>query len=151
MQNETTDPTGREQRSSLLLDAPIELVWQVWTNPEHIKHWWGPDGFTNTIQKMDVTNGGEWIFTMHGPDGNNYPNKTIFREVVTRKKLVHEHFDPNFIAIIDFERQGNQTALTWYKLYETKELFELVEIHYRSSEGFLQTMEKLKSYLKRLG
>ena len=65
---------------------PLELVWEVWTNPEHIKHWWGPDGFTNTITKMDVKNGGEGIFTMYEPDGNNYTNRTIFREVVKHKK-----------------------------------------------------------------
>src|SRR5687768_9601467 len=118
MQNEKTDPTGREQKSSLLLDAPLELVWQVWTNPQHIKHWWGPNGFTNTISKMEVQAGGEWLFTMHGPAGNDYPNKTIFREVIEYKKLVHEHFSPNFIAIIDFERQDDKTRLDWYKLYE---------------------------------
>ena len=51
MQNENNDTSGREQRTSLLLDAPVELVWEVWTKPEHIKHWWGPNGFTNTIEK----------------------------------------------------------------------------------------------------
>jgi len=82
MQNKTTDTSGREQRTSILLDAPVEVVWEVWTKPEHIKHWWGPNGFTNTIEKMQVEAGGEWIFIMHGPDGKNYPNRTIFRNVV---------------------------------------------------------------------
>ena len=148
MQNENTDPSGREQRTSLLLDAPVELVWEVWTKPGHIKYWWGPDGFTNTIEKMQVEAGGEWIFIMNGPDGTNYPNRTIFREVVQYKKLVHEHFDPNFIAIIEFEPQGNKTLLNWYKLYETKELFEMVENHYKTNEGFKQTVERLNSYLE---
>ena len=147
MQDENTDTTGREQRTSLLLDAPIELVWEVWTEPEHIKHWWGPDGFTNTIKKMEVKPGGQWIFTMHGPDGVSYPNRTIFTEVVPNKKLVHEHLDPNFIAIIEFERQGDQTLLNWYKLYETTQLFEMVEKHHKSTEGFKQTVAKLNNYL----
>lgn len=82
---------------------------------------------------------------MHGTDGNNYPNKIIFREVVLYEKIIHENFDPNFIAIIDFEYQGEKTVLNWYKLYETKELFELVEIHYKTSEGFKQTIEKLEN------
>ena len=110
-------------------------------------HWWGPNGFTNTIEKMQVYEGGEWIFIMHGPDGRNYPNKTIFREVVKHKKIVHEHFDPNFIAIIKFESQGDKTLLNWYKLYETKELFEMVEKHHQSHEGFKQTVAKLENYL----
>ena len=147
MQNENNDPTGREQKTSLVLDAPVALVWEVWTNPEHIKHWWGPKGFTNTIEKMNMEAGGEWIFIMHGPDGENYPNKIIFREVVKNKKLVHEHFNPNFIAIIEFESRENQTLLNWYKLYETRELYEVVELHHKTNEGLKQTVEKLKNYL----
>lgn len=150
MQNENTDTAGREQKTSLLLDAPVALVWEVWSNPEHIKHWWGPLGFTNTIEKMQVKTGGEWIFVMHGPDGNGYPNRIIFREVVKHKKLMHEHFEPNFIAIIEFEAQGDKTLLNWYKLYETKELFELVEIQYKSNEGFKQTADKLHAYLHQM-
>lgn len=150
MQNENTDPTGREQMSTLLLDAPTAIVWEVWTQPEHIRHWWGPNGFTSTIDIMDVQAGGEWLFTMHGPDGTAYPNKTLFREVVEHKKLIHEHFGPNFIATIQFESQGNTTLLSWYKLYETKELFDLVEIKYKASEGFAQTAERLQVYLSKI-
>jgi hypothetical protein len=71
-------------------------------------------------------------------------------EVVKHKKIVHEHFDPNFIAIIEFESQGDKTLLTWYKLYETKELFEMVEEHYKTKEGFIQTVEKLENYVFQL-
>src|SRR5688500_7574796 len=101
MQHENNDPSVREQRTSLLLHATIELVCDLLTKPERIQNWWGPEGFTNTIEKMHAEPGGEWIFVMHGPDGKSYPNKTIFREVVRHKKIVHEHFDPNFIAIIE--------------------------------------------------
>jgi uncharacterized protein YndB with AHSA1/START domain len=146
---ENSDPKGREQKTIILLDAPVEKVWRIWTEPGEIQHWWGPDGFTNLIDKMEVVNGGEWIFDMVGPDGTRYPNRTIFRSVVPFKKIVHEHFAPNFIADITFESAGEQTKLTWYKLYETKELFEMVEKHYRASEGFEQTIQKMKEYLKR--
>lgn len=147
MQNESTDPSGREQRTSVLLEAPIEKVWSAFTKPAQIKHWWGPNGFTNTIEKMEVKAGGEWRFVMHGPDGTDYPNKTIFREVVAHQKLVHEHFEPNFIACIEFEPREDKTLLNWNKLYETKELFELVEMQHKSSEGFKQTIEKLQHFL----
>jgi uncharacterized protein YndB with AHSA1/START domain len=60
-QNSTAD---RELLISRLLDAPIKLVWEVWTNPDHIKNWWGPNGFTNTIHLMDVKVGGEWDLAM---------------------------------------------------------------------------------------
>ncbi len=150
MKNENNDTSEREQMTSVILHAPIETVWKVWTTPGHIKHWWGPNGYTNTIKKMEVKNGGEWVFVMHGPNQHDYPNRTIFREVIKHKKIVHEHFDPNFIAIIEFENQCEKTLLNWYKLYETKELFEMVEIHYKANEGFKQTIEKLKSYLIKL-
>jgi len=147
MKNENTDPAGREQDTTLWLDAPIDLVWKVWTHPDHIKHWWGPDGFTSDIDKMDVRTGGEWNFVMIAPDGTRFPNKTIFRQVLQNRKLVHEHFELNFIATIEFEDHGDRTNIRWYKLYETKELFELVEIHYKSSEGLNQTIKRLKEYL----
>ena len=66
---------------------------------------------------------------------------SIFREVVKHKKIVHEHFDPHF------ENRGDKTLLNWYKLYETKELFEMVEKHHKTKEGFKQTGEKLNGYL----
>jgi uncharacterized protein YndB with AHSA1/START domain len=147
MQYGSKDTAGREQRTSLLLEAPLGRVWEVWTKPEHIRHWWGPNGFTNTIEKMEVEPGGEWLFTMHGPDGRAYPNRTIFREVVPYRKLVHEHVDPNFMAVIEFEARDDKTLLHWYKLYETEELFEKVEKEYRASEGFKQTVERLQAYL----
>ena len=53
-ENNTAD---RELRISRVLNAPIELVWEVWTDPEHLKQWWGPDGFTNTITKMEMRKG----------------------------------------------------------------------------------------------
>src|SRR5437762_5468671 len=71
MQTEKDNTADREINISRLLHAPIELVWEVWTNPEHIKNWWGPNGFTNTITKMEVEPGGEWDLVMHGPDGTD--------------------------------------------------------------------------------
>lgn len=73
---ENTDT--RELLIKRTLNAPIELVWEVWTKPEHIAQWWGPTGFTNTITKMDMVAGGEWVLTMHGPDGTDYPGKHFF-------------------------------------------------------------------------
>jgi uncharacterized protein YndB with AHSA1/START domain len=71
MENDKTSREGREPNMSRTLNAPIELVWEAWTNPEHIAKWWGPDGFTNTITTMDMVPGGEWNLVMHGPDGND--------------------------------------------------------------------------------
>ena len=69
MEKVKSDTANRQLRITKLLAAPVEQVWQVWTNPEHIANWWGPAGFTSTIQKMEVAAGGEWRLTMVGPDG----------------------------------------------------------------------------------
>src|SRR5882757_8916496 len=103
MESKKSNTADRELMLSRKLNAPIELVWEVWTKPEHIVNWWGPDGFTNTIHTMDVSPGGEWNLVMHGPDGTDYKNKSIFKEVIKYKKLVYEHFAPNFIATVEFE------------------------------------------------
>ena len=72
------DISDRSLSLTRILDAPRELVWQVWTDPQHVVNWWGPDGFTNTNQSMDVSPGGFWRFVMHGPDGTDYKNLIQF-------------------------------------------------------------------------
>ena len=140
----------REIIISRTLNAPVELVWEAWTNPEHIANWWGPNGFTNTITKMDLTPGGEWLLVMHGPDGTDYKNKSIFKEIVPHKKIVFEHIAPNFIAIIDFEEQGEKTHLNWHMLFETAEEFIRVVKTFKADEGLKQNIEKLSDYLTQL-
>ena len=76
MENNTTD---RELLLIRTLDFPIELVWEVWTKPEHLANWWGPNGFTNTIKTMDMVPGGQFELTMHGPDGTDYVNKSTYK------------------------------------------------------------------------
>ena len=78
MQLEKNSTKDRELLLTRVLNAPIELVWEVWTNPKHIAQWWGPNGFTNTITTMDMHPGGEWDLVMHGPDGTDYKNKSVF-------------------------------------------------------------------------
>ncbi len=92
----------RQIRIIRTVNAPVELVWEVWTKPEHIVHWWGPKGFTSTIQVMDFQVAGEWRLTMHGPDGTNYPNRSIFKEIISLEKIVFEHFNPNFRTTVLF-------------------------------------------------
>ena len=54
-------------RISRVFKAPVQLMWEAWTSPEHIVNWWGPDGFTGTVHQMDFKEGGEWSLTLHGP------------------------------------------------------------------------------------
>ena len=72
-------------------DAPVERVWAAWVEPEQVAQWWGPRGFTITSHHKDVRMGGSWSYTMHGPDGVNYENKTVFLEVEEHAKMVYDH------------------------------------------------------------
>jgi uncharacterized protein YndB with AHSA1/START domain len=63
-------------------DAPRDLVFAAWTDPEHLAQWWGPNGFTTTTMSFDLRPGGIWRFVMHGPDGRDYQNRITFEEVV---------------------------------------------------------------------
>jgi uncharacterized protein YndB with AHSA1/START domain len=144
MESNTKD---REITITRTLNAPIDLVWETWTDPEHIAQWWGPNGFTNTITKMDLRPGGEWLLVMHGPDGTDYKNKSIFKEIVPHKKIVFDHIAPNFIATIEFEARGESTFLKWHMLFESAELFIQVVKTFKADEGLKQNVERWQTYL----
>jgi uncharacterized protein YndB with AHSA1/START domain len=133
---------------SRLINAPRELVFEVWTDPDHIKNWWGPDGFTNTIHKMDVKPGGTWEFIMHGPDGTDYKNRSVFKEIVRPERIVYEHdSSPKFTATVTFEAQGNKTFLHWKMAFESAEALEKVVKTFKADEGLKQNAAKLEEYV----
>ena len=145
-ENNTAD---RELVITRILNAPRELVWEVWTNPAHIKNWWGPNGFTNTISTMEVIPGGTWELVMHGPDGTDYKNKSIYKEIVKPERIIFEHVSaPKFVATITFASDGNKTLLTWRMLFETAEEFQRTVKTFKADEGLKQNIEKLESYLQ---
>jgi len=148
MLSEKNNTADRELIITRELNAPIELVWEVWTDPEHLAQWWGPEGFTNTISKMDMKPGGEWDLVMHGPDGTDYKNKSVFREIVKYRKIVYDHvIGPRFIATISFEERGNKTFLHWHMLFETKEQFIQTVKTFKADIGLKQNVQKLELYL----
>jgi len=144
---ETT--ANRELRITKTLKAPIDLVWEVWSKPEHIAQWWGPKGFTNTIKKMEFKEGGEWKFTMHGPDGTDYANKSVFREIIPFKKIVFEHLNPHYIATIIFESNGHETHLDWTGIFDSEEILQAVIKAHKADEGLKQNIERLELYLNK--
>lgn len=73
---------------SRLIDAPCEVVWEAITDSRQVVKWWGPNGFISTIHEMDVRVDGVWKHTMRGPDGTEYLNKSIFKQIVKPEKIV---------------------------------------------------------------
>jgi len=144
-----TNTKGREIILSRVLDAPRELVFKVWTDPKHIINWWGPNGFTNTIHEMNVAPGGVWRFIMHGPDGRDYNNKIIYKEIKEPELLVYDHVSgPLFHATVTFENMNGKTKLTLHMVFETVESLEMVIREFGAIEGGKQTLGRLAEYLK---
>lgn len=147
-------PADREITATRIFNAPHKLVFKVWTDPKYIAHWWGPRGFTNTIEKMDVRPGGVWQFTMHGPDGVDYPNKVVYLEVKKPERLVYDHGEdgqPGYFQVtVTFEDQGGKTKLSMQMLFKAaKERDQVVE-KYGAVKGLKQNMDKLEANLAKM-
>ena len=78
-----------------IYDAPLRAVWDAWTDPKQVAKWWGPRGFTITTHSKDLRPGGSWKYTMHGPDGTDYPNITVYHEGGGGVSRISRHIFPN--------------------------------------------------------
>lgn len=107
---------SNEIRLTRVYDAPVRAVWDAWTIPEQVAKWWGPRGFTLTTHAKDLRAGGTWRYTMHGPDGVDYPNVTKYLVVEPHAKLVYDHggtddTPPLFRVTVTFEEVNGRTTM----------------------------------------
>ena len=109
--------------STRVFNAPRERVFGAFSDPEQLKRWWGPTGFTNTFQEFDLRPGGAWRFVMHGPDGTDYPNAKEFVEVGAPARIVFDHLDPVhwFRMTMTFDAEAGKTRLTWRMVFQSPE------------------------------
>ncbi len=148
------DTTNREIAITRVLNAPRQLVFDVWANPEHLAKWWGPNGFTNTVHHMDLRVGGELKLTMHGPDGTDYPNLILFKEITAPEKLLYIHGtgsepeEDRFVVTVHFNDLGdNKTELKMHMLFKTPEMLKEVVEKYGALEGARQNANRMEQYL----
>lgn len=133
-------------------DAPVKLVWEVWTDPKHVAKWWGPRGFTLTTHSKDLRVGGHWKYTMHGPDGVDYENRTIYHEVEPYKKLVYDHGGsedrpPLFRVTVTFEElKGKRTKMEMTMALPTPEAAVEARKFIKKAGGD-STWDRLAEYL----
>jgi uncharacterized protein YndB with AHSA1/START domain len=145
----------REIVISRTFDAPAELVWEAMTNPERVVRWWGPRGFTMTIEVMDVRPGGAWKHVMHGPDGINYPNNCIFTEVVKPERISFSNSggregDPglNFQSTWTFDAiDAGRTRVTIRMVFPSAADRNVVVKEYGAIEGGEQCLERMAEEL----
>lgn len=109
--------------SSRIVDASQELVFSAWTDPNHLKNWWGPAGFTNTFSEFDLRLGGKWIFIMHGPDKGNYPNECEFLKIEKPSLIAWKRISkPLFQVVATFEEiTCEMTKIVFRMIFDTPE------------------------------
>ncbi len=154
--NESTEPVSqREILTRRVIDAPPELVWQAWTDPARITLWWGPRGFSTTTRSMELRPGGMWLFTMHGPDGTDYPNRIVFKEVEPGKKLTYAQDDGqepsadsiHFQTEVLFENLQGKTLLTLRLVFPSAAAKQRVIDEYGAVQGGVDTVSRLAEHL----
>ena len=147
----------REIITRRVLNAPRELVYRIWTDPQHVAQWWGPAGFRNTFSEFSMKPGGGWRFVMHGPDGTDYLNQITFIEVVPSERLVYTHGtgesnDPRqFHVEISFTALGDKTEVTLRSIFQSKEARDFVVREHGAIEGARQTLARLAGHLHAVG
>lgn len=105
------------------IPAATARVFAAISNPKRLALWWGPAGFTNTFHHFEFKPGGRWSFVMHGPDGANYPNESVFDEIKENEKIVIRHVvEPVFALTITLKPDGGGTVVTWSQVFDSAQV-----------------------------
>ncbi|HWP12574.1 MAG TPA: SRPBCC family protein [Ramlibacter sp.] len=145
-------PAGAERGeivSVRVIDAPREKVFKAFADPTHLARWWGPSGFRNTFEDFDFRPGGTWRFTMHGPDGTDYPNRSVFLDIQEPSRIVFEHESPHeFRMNITLDDEGGKTRLEWRMRFESApERDRVAKVAVSANE---QNFDRLEAELARM-
>jgi uncharacterized protein YndB with AHSA1/START domain len=143
---------SNELRIIRVYDAPVKAVWEAWTDTDQVAQWWGPRGFTLTTKSKDLRPGGTWVYTMHGPDGVDYPNKTLYHEVEKYSKLVYDHGGnddqpPMFLVTVLFSETNGKTKMDMTMTLPTPEAAEETRKFIKKAGGN-STWDRLAEYLE---
>ena len=111
------------------IPATTEDVFAAISDPGRLARWWGPAGFTNTFNVCEFEVGGRWSFVMHGPDGRNHPNESVFAEIEAPRKVVIEHVsEPKFRLTIALAPSApGQTVVSWSQAFGNPDIAERVQ------------------------
>jgi uncharacterized protein YndB with AHSA1/START domain len=169
--NSAASPKPFEFVTTRVLNAPRELVWKAWTDPEHLMRWFSPKGFTNISSKVDLRVGGTFHYGLRMPDGGEMWGRFVYREIVPPERLVHiVHFSDakggvtrhpmsatwplKTLSTITLEAQGNKTLLTvrWVPFEATdEEIRTFTEGRESMKAGWGGTIDQLEAHLAEAG
>lgn len=123
--SKTNDANNRTVTLKRTFNAPIELVWEAWTQPNHIVAWWGPKGMNTRVIEHNFKVGGKWKYTMEMPDGNEFISEGMYFEIVEFEKIISSaDFKPMTEGVeiqAFFEKNGDQTNFTFNIVHDTEE------------------------------
>ena len=150
LEQHTEATAARELTVTRMLDAPRELVFRLWTDPEHAAQWWGPQGFTTISCEMDVRPGGAYRACMRSPEGTRHCRCGIYREIVVPERLVFtfawEDAQGNpgheTLVTLTFGEIGGKTRLTLHQA-----IFETVTARNEHQRGWTSTVERFAEYV----
>ena len=136
--------------TSRIINVPRNLVYEAWANPNILKNWWGPKGFTNTFHEFDLRPGGKWNFVMHGPDKGNYPNSCEFTKVDKPNLIAWKrHSKPLFQVLVTFdELPGEQTKIVFKMIFGSAEECNKIKKHVVDKNE--ENLDKLESELAKM-
>jgi uncharacterized protein YndB with AHSA1/START domain len=146
-----TEPTERELAIERVFDAPRELVFKCWTEPEHLARWIGPKGFSGTIVACELREGGIFRAHMRGPDGQDHWQHGVFREIVPPERIVRSYCwtdadgrptRPETLLTVTFADLGGRTRLTLHQA-----VFESVTACDDHRRGWSSSLDKLAEYV----
>ncbi len=150
----TTTDSALDIAITRIYDAPVALVWEAWTDPAQVAQWWGPRGFSITTHSKELREGGSWVYTMHGPDGKDWPNFTRYHEVVPQSRLVYDHgassedAKPMFRVTVEFRDLGERTELEMRMTFATVEDVAQSRAIIKAAGGN-STWDRLAEYLEK--
>jgi uncharacterized protein YndB with AHSA1/START domain len=146
-----TEPADRVLVITRVFDAPRELVFKAWTEPEHLVHWMGPRGFKSTVEHSELRAGGAYRIHMLGPAGDDHWTQGVFREIVEPERLVMagcwadakgNATSPETVLTITLEEQDGKTRLTLHQA-----VFESVTARDEHRGGWNSSLDRLAEYL----
>jgi uncharacterized protein YndB with AHSA1/START domain len=146
-----TTPSERELVVTRVFDAPRELVWEAWTNPEHLPNWLlGPEGWTMPVCEIDLRPGGAWHFVWRRDDGSEMEMRGEYREVAPPERLVNTEswggVWPETVNTVAFDEQDEKTTVTLTVLYPSQEAREAATATGMES-GMNHSFDLLDGYL----
>jgi uncharacterized protein YndB with AHSA1/START domain len=129
-------------------EATPAQVFACLRDPARLARWWGPEGFSNTFDVFEFVPGGRWSFTMHGPDGKDYPNTSVFREIEPDTRVVIDHdCEPRFALEIHLHPHGTGTRVAWLMEFQNKTFAQSMKDFLQSANE--QNLDRLAQELVR--